>query len=359
MRQMTAVRFLSIALYSCLSIGFSACSAGSQHSRNLTMTTVTARTSDSANTSTFCMGRFLINAPLGSTISGGSYKYDFAAVEPVKRMSLDEFDKYVTRQEADLTATINRRTKQSMLLQSIRPDRATAILVSWQVAASTAQVKIAGYRWAGDHRFLIEDTVDPGKRQRGIDGMRDALERVGPRADIYIPAEPGYCFAGGFIANERVLNEESQTDIDIGGHPDAFLSVWIYPLPSHKRDRPLLDRLAGMQQALGNLATSVQVLRKGNREIGTYKGQEHLVAAPNSRGMRAHAFVWETQGDGTLDNPAIKIELTTGHQDANGNPQKASLTDQEAMKLWDEILASLRLRPSGAPGSSGKRHFWR
>jgi hypothetical protein len=62
--------------------------------------------------------------------------------------------------------------------------------------------------------------------------------------------------------------------------------------------------------------------------------------------MRGHAFVWETQGDGTLDTPAIKIELTTGYHDGKGNQQTTSLTDKEAMKLWDDILGSFRLRPT-------------
>lgn len=108
-----------------------------------------------------------------------------------------------------------------------------------------------------------------------------------------------------------------------------------------------------MTQALGNLATLVNVLRKGDRQIGPYKGQEHLVSAPNSGGMRGHAFVWETQGEGTLDTPSIKIELTTGHQDKKGNPQKTTLTDQQAIKLWDDILASFRLRPAGGDARTG------
>jgi hypothetical protein len=63
--------------------------------------------------------------------------------------------------------------------------------------------------------------------------------------------------------------------------------------------------------------------------------------------MRGHAFVWETQGEGTLETPAIKIELSTGHSDRKGNPQKTSLTDEQAMKLWDDLLNSFRLRPTG------------
>lgn len=81
-----------------------------------------------------------------------------------------------------------------------------------------------------------------------------------------------------------------------------------------------------MVQFLGNLVTSVRVLRKGDRQVGPYPGQEHLASAPGSNGMRGHAFVWETQGDGTLDTPAIKIELTTGCPTARGtSSQRASL----------------------------------
>jgi hypothetical protein len=187
----------------------------------------------------------------------------------------------------------------------------------------------------------------------GLTRLREAISRLRVRTEGEIPVEAGYCFPNGFIANERWRNEEAGVDIDIAGHPDAFVSVWIYPLSSHKHDKPLLDRMGGLAQALGNLATSVHVLRAGDRQLGPYKGQEHLASAPSSGGMRGHAFVWETQGEGTLDTPAIKIELTTGYQDGKGNPQKTSLTDKEAMQLWDDILNSFRLRPVGG-GKTGE-----
>jgi hypothetical protein len=110
--------------------------------------------------------------------------------------------------------------------------------------------------------------------------------------------------------------------------------------------------MGGALQLLGNLATSVHVLRRGDRQIGPYQGQEYLVSAPNSGGMRAHSFVWETQGEGTLDTPSIKIELTTGHQDSKGNPQQTRLSNEQALKLWDEIVSSFRLRPTGGPAKT-------
>jgi hypothetical protein len=300
------------------------------------------------------MGRFLIDVPAGSTLSGGGYKYDFIRIEPVRAMTKEEFEAEVNGLEAKLRSAVNKKTKQSMLLQSVQPGKSTGIFASWKVDVSTAQISIAGLRWIDGSRFLLQDDVGGDKQEFGINRMREALSRLRPRADTGIPIEPGYCFAGGFIANPEWENEETSLDIDIAGHPDAFLSVWIYPLASRKHDRPLLERMGGMVQFLGNLATSVRVLRKGDRQVGPYPGQEHLASAPGSNGMRGHAFVWETQGDGTLDTPAIKIELTTGYRDGKGNQQKTSLTDKEAMKLWDDVLGSFRLRPVRDPAPTVK-----
>jgi hypothetical protein len=61
--------------------------------------------------------------------------------------------------------------------------------------------------------------------------MREALTRLRSRADNDIPIEPGYCFAGGFIANPEWENEEAGVDFRIAGHPDTIISVWFYPCP--------------------------------------------------------------------------------------------------------------------------------
>jgi hypothetical protein len=272
------------------------------------------------------MGRFLIDVPAGSTLSGGNYKYNFIRIEPVKVMTMEEFEAEADGFESKLGSAVNKQTKRSMLLQSGQSGEFTRIVASWKVDVSTAQISISGFRWIHGSRFLLEDDVGGSKQEFGVNRMRDALSRLRPRADTDIPTEPGFCFAGG-------------------------------PLASHKHDRPLLERMGGMTQFLGNLATSVRVLRKGERQVGPYPGQEHLATAPGSNGMRGHAFVWETQGGGTLDTPAIKIELTTGYHDGNGNQQTTSLTDKEAMKLWDDILDSFRLRPFNQPSSSdGRTH---
>jgi hypothetical protein len=344
---MKFLRFFFVLIAAALCAELNTSTAAPNNFEKSTMKNQSANVKADEDVTTFCMGRFLIDVPVGSKFSGGNYKYDFIKIEPAKPGSFEEFEKEVVKSESDLKVAEHKYTKKSMLLQSVQIDKNTKLLASWKTNFSTAEISIAGYRWDRGNRFLFQRDVDDDKQEPGINRMREAILRLRARTDTDIPIEPGYCFAGGFIADPNWRNEEASLDIDIAGHPDAFVSVLIYPLASYKHDKPLLERMGGMAQFLGNLATSVHVLRKGDRQVGLYKGQEHLASAPNSGGIRGHAFVWETQGDGTLDTPAIKIELTTGHQDDKGNPQKTSLTDKDAMKLWDDILNSFRLRPTG------------
>ena len=174
----------------------------------------------SVTMSTFCMGRFLIDVPAGSMLSGGNYKYDFMVIEPMKSMTLEGFEKDVAKRELELKSVKNKDTKQGMLLQSVRPEENARILTSWEADFGTDVISVNGYRWINSSRYQFKLDVAADRQESGMNRMRDALSRLRARADSDIPTEPGYCFAGGFISNPRWRNEEAGVDFRIAGHPD-------------------------------------------------------------------------------------------------------------------------------------------
>ncbi|WP_241813392.1 T6SS immunity protein Tli4 family protein [Herbaspirillum sp. C7C2] len=317
----------------------------------------------SSSTATFCAGRYALDVPVGSRLSGGNYIYKFTQLEKPEQVSLQSFEAAIAEKEKALKA-MKHEIEPSLLRLSLRPDTHSHILVFWEEDFAEAIAEVEGYRWIDGIRFVIKGRAGMSKPSHGtisrqdivINRMREILAHLRPRSDGEIPSEPGYCFEGGFIASPKWGNEEAGIDIDIAGHPDAFISVWFYPLAMSKHDRPLLERMGGVLQSLGRLATSVRVLRSGDRQVGPYRGQEHLATAPSSGGMRGHSFIWETEGQGTFETPALKIELTTGHRDKDGNPQKTRLTDEQAMKLWDEVLNSFRVRPTTDPQKTSQNN---
>lgn len=310
--------------------------------------------------STFCTGRFLLDLPAGSTLSGGNYRYDFALLEQPKDMSQEEFEKEMVAKE-EILRSARHDIEPGLLRLLIKPDQYSRIFVYWEESFIEEIVQVEGYRWIDGTRYLFRTEAGmsappagmPSYQDDAVERMRLTLAGLRKRATHDIPTDPGYCFEGGFIANPEWENEEAGIDIDIAGHPDAFVSVWFYPLAMSKHDRPLLERMHSGLQTLGRLTTAVRVLRKGDRQIGPYRGQEFLVTVPNSGGGRSHSFIWETEGQGTLDTPAIKIELTTGHHDQDSNAQQTTLNDTQALQLWDAVLTSFRLRPTQvAPAST-------
>ncbi|MDR6586673.1 MULTISPECIES: T6SS immunity protein Tli4 family protein [Herbaspirillum] len=319
--------------------------------------------SSAPSISTFCVGRFLIDVPEGSKLSGADYKYDYLQIERLVQMSFEDFQRELSQKEKKLVAQKHDQDP-SLLRTSRTPDAASRVLSFWKFGRARGLIEVEGYRWIDGTQYFLKAQAGTSPPVEGtmsreelvLGKMERALTHLRPRLDTEIPTEPGYCFEGGFIASPEWESEEAGIDIDIAGHPDAFVSVWFYPLPMRKHDRPLLERMGGVLQFLGRLATSVRVLRSGDRQVGPYRGQEHLATAPNSGGMRGHSFIWETEGEGTLDTPALKIELTTGHRDKDGNPQKTKLTDEQAMKLWDEVLNSFRVRPTTDPQKTSQNN---
>jgi hypothetical protein len=347
-----------------------ACAAPATQPKTTNMPDTTASTTaEKPNVSTFCLGRFLIDLPAGSALSGGNYKYEFKQIERPVAMNLEIFQTEIKALE-EKRRTAKHEIEVSLLRAIQKPNDTSAVMAYWEEFSSAGIVQVDGYKWVNGTRFLIKAEAGTSKPKEGTGTRQDLvmtrineiITHIRPRPDTDIPTEPGYCFGGGFIANPKLTNEEVNVDIDIAGHPDAFISVWIFPLASHKHDKPLLTRMGGALQAVARMANPegrLKVLREGERALGAppvgkpafgapdteFAGQEHLMAATHKEGMHSHAFVWETQGKGRLDTPFIEIKLTTGHPDAKGNPQKTKLSDEQALKLWDQIISTFRLRP--------------
>ncbi|MBI5751119.1 MAG: hypothetical protein HZA59_03095, partial [Hydrogenophilales bacterium] len=76
-------------------------------------------------------------------------------------------------------------------------------------------------------------------------------------------------------------------------------------------------------------------------------------ALPTDHGFFTHHLVWDTQGklDSAIE-PAFYFELATGINPGAGvRHVRPTLTDQQAIKLFDTIVNSIRLRPT-TPGKT-------
>lgn len=333
-----------------LGLTLSACQ--SSDSKHITMSSSSASpalASAAPSIQPMCLGRFIVDLPAGFVRTGdGRYKYRLLTIEKPLPVSQQDFTRSMDQLESKLKTTKHEKDP-SLLLKSVTPGADSHVLAYWEESFSAGLVNVDGHKWSGGQHFVLKAEVDDDKYDRAVSAMSQILPLLRSRTEADIPGDPGFCFNGGFIADAQWKSEEVLAGVDLAQYPDVHISIHFYPLSKNAQDKPLLDRVDGGLQKLANLVSSMHALRKGARTVAGFVGQEYLIAAPNESGLRAHMFTWETQGNGTIETPFITIEMTSGNRDDNGNSRQTKLTDEQALKLWDSIVNTFRVRPTSAP----------
>ncbi len=122
--------------------------------------------------STFCTGRFLVDMPAGSILSGGNYRYDFARLEQPKSISLEEFETEMAAKEKTLRST-KHNVEPSLLRLLLKPDLHSWIFVYWEQSGITSIAQVDGYRWIDGTRYVFKKEAGMSKPRTGTMSRQD------------------------------------------------------------------------------------------------------------------------------------------------------------------------------------------
>ena len=163
-----------------------------------------------------------------------------------------------------------------------------------------------------------------------------------------VPTEPGSCFDGSILLDgpDRYYGDLIMATALWPDRPDVSFGLTV-SANGKRPDPPLLTRLKS-----ADAIPPTGVLRSRGRVVNEMPGEEHLERVKENNGTASHLFIWETQGlPSRFDHPQIRLSLTTG--DGKDRPVNSSLSDEDALKLWDAVLESLRWRPTVPPTKPG------
>lgn len=216
------------------------------------------------------------------------------------------------------------------------------------------------------HIFRIGEMMSDGDTEEDVAARQAALvKRFRLRAESEIPSEPGICTQYGFIAQSTYHDQERvNAGIYIPSLPDVRFSV-----SSNKdaysdydkqefKDRwrlelSLLGRIAAAKKAQPLTYPHRDVFREGKRDLHHWHGEESLYKRKDG----VHDFEWAVVGTpGDVANPSefnVKMYSRVAHNTVGGAAQ-TSLTDDEAVALFDRLLSGLKFRVKvpGAPEGS-------
>lgn len=315
-------------------------------------------------TRTVCFGRFVIDVPSSATVV-----FDAADVNwPIHRMvgsgsrlTEEVRDQLAKIEEKRYLARNQMAAPDSMYGKVIDGGVPGQKLVFGQV--NNVTYRIYSYFQVGEDLFIqkADPLVDREDYTKAIDDLNRVAQALRGRTVNEVPREPGICVDGGFVPEPtRTDHERFTVGIRLSEFPDVHLSIM-----TTKKDivvesdalEPRLDqaRKDAWRTGHGLWYERIKVFRRGARQIAGWKGFEVLARKPAQEGEgESHEFAFLSQGEPKNPLlPVLDVQLDTGVAGNRAGAKRPSVTDDEAIAIWDRLIGSIRVRPTGGGKTAG------
>ena len=310
-----------------------------------------------------CVGRHLIDLPAGMTVEGSAIVED--ARVKTKMMSLDAFNKEISAREAELKAVKSMDAHPFLYLNVPAWDEHSRYFMHRGSERSHIANRILeGYRWENGVRVKVtleaSDFSSPDQADDPIVQRMDVKNSVPTKANHVfelltnfrgrgeneIPSEPGLCLPDGLILGKAKEDERVTAMFNVASHEDVeFTLVTDSDLVERSS---LLQRHRQIEDALSQIEGG-RTVRKGKVALAGVDAEEWLLAGPRPT-TEVHGHLFSLEGN-ALENdvlaPFVGLDMETAVPlpDDRGL-ERASLTDAEALAVWDAISRTLRPRPN-------------
>jgi hypothetical protein len=313
-------------------------------------------------TKTICFGRFIIDVPVSVTVAWGEADVPLrvsvhpGAVEEVKEQAqkfIDELksEKAIYHNHVPLLISVN---------DVAQPQG--KIITGYEDFEAIKDLKISGYFGLNNDGIVIATHPLQDEKDETIADITSIARRLRQRAESEVPVEPGNCIEHAFLPDEPGVPKEPPGElIRIGFRlkefPDTHLSIFVGPSnPHYAESNSLKWQLEKVEKDLkaedpNHPRLKTTYLRRGIRQIHTWlNGFEALSHTPELPDIHSiHDFAMDFKGVPSDPlKPYAEVRLQTGVADNAAGATKASLTDEEAIAVWDKITSTIRVRPTTA-----------
>jgi hypothetical protein len=298
-----------------------------------------------------CVGRFLIDIPADAEVSYRGAMLAGWNIATYDNETDEQFASRVEKKEAQLAGEMNVRGTAN-LESTHKVDKNGVhgkihvfdrkLIPHMPAGMSGENIRIEAMIRAHKHSFnLTMKYAD----DNDLKALVELVAQFRSREADEIPTEAGFCFEGGFVTEPITVAQKERTTMFVGlnGHPDV--SIALSMIAGITTPRTLLERDAAASIGDEN-RSRFHIFRRGSRPWNGEPGEEVLERVHEFNGNYVHSFMWELIHNkiDSVFTPLMSFELSTGHGQP-GTTVDSSLTDVEALALWDKMLSSLRVRP--------------
>lgn len=208
----------------------------------------------------------------------------------------------------------------------------------------------------GDDIYVQERSHfgDPSELESIVLELKAIARRITAREDRDINLKPGFCIDGAIVGDEGVPEYESVTlGIRLKQFDDVHLSIEMSLKSELVESDALEPRLKAAEEeanllGYGDWYARIRNFRRGERRLAGWKGYEVVARKPpQTDAIGSHEFAFVSQGEPKNPLlPVISISFFTGVKGDTVGGTAPSLSDNEAIQLWDRLTGSIRLAVS-------------
>jgi len=308
------------------------------------------------DTKTVCFGRFLVEVPSSATVVYGPTE----VATPIE---------YLPKESENLSRYINARLgevekeRRFLLKNDIPRLPLFGKVIDGEKAGqkiifgSKDQVGYSVYSFIPVKEDLFIQHINSIPPDEDIVGIfNEIAKNLHSRLADEVPAMPGICIDGGFIPLEQEY-ERATIGIRLKEFPDVHFSIDAHKnlqyLPKGSSPKLLREQAKEFAEAdgLGAVFAQTKILRQKDRQVNGWDGEELALRTPAYKDDKSvHDFRFHSMG-GINDrlHPELDVRFDSGLKGNDKARVEPSLTDDEALALWDKIINTIRIRqPSDA-----------
>jgi hypothetical protein len=322
-----------------------------------------------------CVGRYVIDLP-GYAVPTGWVKLQGVMVEAVPKTG-EQFKREMDAREAELKATKHLEGYRFLYhYGKVRAIENTRYFVSLGDHAASSDIgrTIEIYKWDRGYQLsMVIDAADNtdseyerktrgtpyGNAEWRINNVAqktqlgfDLIEKLRGRPDDEIPTEPGACFFGGFLPGKAISrDEEIHSYFVLPDKPDV--SFYLESFGNLGSNDTLLQRTRTSAFRDTLKAADGRLIRAESVELGGgIKADEVLMAVATTARppVQGHLISLEANYASGARAPYLLLDFHNGYPNylaAIDSIKQASLTEAEAVALWDAVSRTLRPRENG------------
>jgi len=352
-----------LAFFAASAVFFTACDHNPKEWRTPHMTALSPRLQLMfEKTKPVCFGRFMIDMPASATVVWGSTIVPLTV--NVYQDGMDEVKTFAQKFISELKVEKAIYLNDIPLLISVDDilDPEGQIITGYDGFEAIGELKVNGYFKLNNDGVVINARPLKENADRAKTLVKSIAQRLRKRTENEMPTEAGNCIEYAFLPDEPGASKEASGElVSIGfrlqEYPDAHFSIQIGPSNPHNPERDSLK--AQWKRIKEDPATpeeqkalaSTKFFRETPRQIHDWKtGYEVLTRSPDEDGSHSH-HDFQMKFTGVPHDPFkpyADIQFQTGVADNAAGATKASLTDEEAIAVWDKITSTIRVRPTTA-----------